>query len=56
MDLTFALFGPRDSRRSDLRLLAAFARVLANRDLRGELRETCTIEQIYQTLTSPITT
>ncbi len=54
VDLVFALFGPRDSYRSDLRLLATMALALSNRDLRGELREARTIEQIYQALISPI--
>lgn len=51
IDLIFAMFGPRDEQRSDLRLLVYMAQIFSNHDFRGELRDAENPQQIYQILT-----
>ena len=52
VDLIFALFGPKDDERTDLRLLAYIAHVFSSQDLREELRETQDIRKLHSALTS----
>ncbi len=52
VDLVFALFGPKDEKRNDLRLLAYIAHVISNKDMREELREAEDAGQIHTVLTS----
>lgn len=50
VDLIFALLGPMDSRRSDLRHIACVARKFANRELRQDIRSSKNNKEIFQLL------
>ena len=53
VDLIFALFGPKDECRTDLRLLVYLAHIFSSHNIRAELREALSTEQIYQILINP---
>lgn len=52
IDLIFAMFGPQDSKRSDLKLLVYMAQIFSDHDLRNELRDSENSDQLYRILTS----